>query len=229
MTLAQRFKNCLAQAGATVASGGPFTSSPANLCDAVWAVYRRLNGVQSRDELKARPGNWDMRVDGVFVELDEHQHFNRYRLLTLESPVYTDLMHFPLAEYRAWCVQRERECRKKASRGNYWTTQKSKEQFGPPAPPGNLPPPEVIRDVAEVDVTRGTGSPRWRQRALYDFVKDAWILCSNARACRVSIWELVEVGGTTKTVHDWLMKGPASNALDRALLDLVRRRTFGKR
>ena len=53
----------------------------------VWAeievVYRRLGGILARGPLN--PGCWDLEIAGVAVELDEEQHFNRYRGTTIES------------------------------------------------------------------------------------------------------------------------------------------------
>jgi hypothetical protein len=47
--------------------------------------------------------------------------------------------------------------------------------FGPPDTPGALD---------------GTGSPRWRQRALYDGMKDVVALQSSTlRLCRLSVWD----------------------------------------
>jgi hypothetical protein len=53
--------------------------------------------------------------------------------------------------------------------------------FGPPGPAG---------------VLDGFGSPRWKQRALYDAVKDIAALHSpTLQLCRLSVWD--RVGDTT--------------------------------
>jgi len=56
--------------------------------------YRRLGGIGA--EIPLRLGHWDAEYEGIAVELDEELHFNRYRLITLESPVYIELPSFPL-------------------------------------------------------------------------------------------------------------------------------------
>ena len=59
----------------------------------VWRVYTSLGGV--RAEARIAPGGWDLVVDGLAVELDEDLHFNRYRRLTLDSPMYELLRAYP--------------------------------------------------------------------------------------------------------------------------------------
>src|SRR4051812_38971708 len=49
----------------------------------VMEVYRALGGTQDQPALT--PNGWDCPLaDGLIVELDELQHFNRYRATTLE-------------------------------------------------------------------------------------------------------------------------------------------------
>ena len=60
-------------------------------------VYRRLGGI--RPEPRVAPGGWDVVAGGYAWELDEEQHFNRYRLITLRSRVYGRLRGFDPASY----------------------------------------------------------------------------------------------------------------------------------
>src|SRR5437879_2308679 len=85
---------------------------------AVAEVYHKLGGVLSSPRLNLRP--WDMEFDGVAVELDERLHFNRYRALTLDSPVYTQLSTFPLNLYREYCSAFEVCCLKAGGYGGKW-------------------------------------------------------------------------------------------------------------
>src|SRR3954453_21637225 len=75
-------------AGAIVA---PRPSSlSADRRDEVLRLYRALGGTQPSPQL--RPGAWDLVLTGgLFVELDEELHFNRYRRTTLEPAWTTDL------------------------------------------------------------------------------------------------------------------------------------------
>ena len=228
MGLIDTFKILLTFGGAKARYSAPFESTPPGACDAVWDVYQRLNGIQSRDAFDADPEPWDLSVDGLLVELDDQRHFNRYRLCTLASPIYAQLT-FPLREYRDWCVTHERTLR-----SGIWTNEACERLFGPAGPEKGLTPLGGAVDVADIDVSTGTGSPCLRQRALHDFVKDAWVLCSDVRASRVSVWDFVEVHGELTTVYHWLKQGlPLSKhdepAVCRALRDLVHARAIGRR
>src|SRR6516225_11016131 len=64
------------------------------LKDEIERVYVSLGGV-----LRAIPINlrsWDIKWNGMAIELDEYLHFNRYRSLTLMSGSYGLLRGFPL-------------------------------------------------------------------------------------------------------------------------------------
>ncbi len=66
--------------------------------DDIKDIYRRLGGVLLDIPCLLRKG--DIELPDIIVELDEEQHFNRYRLVTLESPLYSELNKFPLNEYK---------------------------------------------------------------------------------------------------------------------------------
>ena len=146
-------------------------------------VYRQLGG--RLDSFPLRLRRWDMEVDGVAVELDEELHFNRYRSITLEAPVYRDLAAFPTAQYLGFCQEYENRCLAAGSYGRKWTTPPSEVQFGSPSPHGDL---------------FGNGAPRWKQRAFYDFVKDRSPLLIGVRVVRISIWDHIDLGGSHVTI-----------------------------
>lgn len=159
-----------------------------NLGSEVQSVYKQLDG--KRDEFPDNVGGWDLRVGAVAIELDEQQHFNMYRLKTLESSVYSKLLRFPRSAYRSYCEQREGECLAAASRGGFWSSPSSIKQFGPASSEGDLTPP---------------GSPRWKQRAFYDFLKDlSPIICATPLA-RISIWDDVPANGVNVLVNQALL------------------------
>ncbi len=105
-----------------------------------------------------RPGAWDLTLaGGVVVELDEELHFNRYRTRTLTAPWARKL---PWRDaYLAMCARHEDECVRAGSWGKRWTNESCERMFGRAAPAADLDAPG--------------GAPRWKQRALYDAVKDA--------------------------------------------------------
>jgi len=151
-----------------------------------------------------RPGAWDLAFEGgLVVELDEELHFNRYRARTLRFPWTLDL---PWREtYLRHCRDREPECLAAGRWGKRWTNPSCESMFGPPDTAGMLD---------------GAGSPRWKQRALYDAMKDVVALQSaNLRLCRLSVWD--QIGGVS--LGDVL----AGAKLERAeLSELVAQRTI---
>jgi hypothetical protein len=164
-------------------------------------VYAELGGILQPWELNLRA--WDIEFDGIAVELDEHLHFNRYRLWTLCSPLYGRLSRFPLAAYREFCADREPDCREAGKWGGRWTNKSCEKQFGPAGEQGEL---------------SGAGSPRWKQRAFYDYVKDLAPLLVGVRVARISIWDTLDDGGE-RTVRQ-ILSNPAPNSGQR-LAELI--------
>ncbi|SEH47855.1 hypothetical protein SAMN04489835_0277 [Mycolicibacterium rutilum] len=165
-------------------------------------VFEALGGRAPMPAL--RPGAWDLVfADGLVVELDEELHFNRYRAQTLGFPWATVL---PWRDaYLDYCGDYEQECLAAGKWGKRWTTTSCESMVGTPSAPG---------------VLAGSGSPRWKQRALYDAVKDIAAMHSSAlRLCRLAIWDTV---GDIR-LHDAF----AGSALDlQQLADFVAQRTI---
>ena len=139
------------------------------------SLYRALGGTEAPPTL--RPGPWDLSFDdGLVVELDEELHFNRYRQTTLDSSWSNDLPW--TAGYRSLCRLHEAECRSAGSWGKRWTNTSCEQMFGPPGAAGDL---------------NGAGAPRWKQRALYDALKDLGpTAVDGLRLCRLSVYDRVQ-------------------------------------
>ncbi|MCK4799233.1 MAG: hypothetical protein KAT05_17805, partial [Spirochaetes bacterium] len=118
-------------------------------------VYSKLNGQLIHPP--TRFGSWDIDLKGFIVELDEEKHFNRYRLLTLNSDYYKNETYFDIEKYKTYCSKYENECLKSASWGKNWKNDSTEKQFGNSNEPKKLD---------------GNGASRWKQRAFYDFLKD---------------------------------------------------------
>jgi hypothetical protein len=172
----------MVQAGFHVAAAGP----PAPRIDAFDERARdrvsELFGALSEQTPvpPLRPGAWDLAfADGLVVELDEELHFNRYRARTLQLSWANDLPWHDT--YLVHCREREPECLAAGRWGKRWTNPSSESMFGASGRPGMLD---------------GTGSPRWKQRALYDGMKDVMALHSaTLRLCRLSVWD--QIGGVS--------------------------------
>lgn len=175
------------------------------LKDEIERVYRSLGGVLPAIPLNLR--SWDIKWDGMAIKLDECLHFNRYRSLTLMSGCYGLLRSFPLAAYQDFCITYEDKCLQAGSYGKKWSNESAEVQFGEASQPKDL---------------CGSGAPRWKQRAFYDFVKDLSPLLTDVTVVRVSVWDTVLESGRWRAVEDILMS-PSSASPD-ALAALIHKR-----
>jgi hypothetical protein len=200
-----RLASMLADVGRREAAVRPpaprLDAMPPVAAERVLDLYRALGG--SVEEFVAfRPGVWDIVLtDGLIVELDEEQHFNRYRRTTLE-PDWADGLPWA-SDYRRYCDEQEEAALRKAKRGGYWASPSTERMFGPAAPPGEF---------------AGTGSPRWKQRALYDAMRDALAAAGEVRLARVAVWDDLEETTLARVLDGRVDVDPAS------LLELLDRR-----
>lgn len=137
-------------------------------------TYRMLGGIQTEPRLA--PGSWDLSFQDLIVELDEELHFNRYRLATL-SQSWSEGLPWSAA-YGTFSAEHEPRCINAGSWGSRWTTASTEAQFGLADEPG---------------VLSVKGAPRWKQRALYDSMKDEHAVSGAVRLSRLSIYD--KVGG----------------------------------
>ena len=144
----------------------------AGLASDVDRVYRRLGG--SLPEFPAAAGIWDICLGKVVVEVDEERHFNRYRLMTLESELYLKLPLFPRTAYQSYSQENEAGCLKAAGWGGNWANRSTARQFGQAGPLRTLPSDSTIN-----------GPSRWKQRAFYDLIKDLSVLTGGPPLARL--------------------------------------------
>lgn len=140
----------------------------------ILSVYRQLGGVL--DIYPIRFGDFDIITDEYFIELDEENHFNRYRAITLKSNFYSNNLNFSTQRYFEYCYNFENKCGKS---GGFWFSTNSEKQFGTSSEPGNL---------------NGSGSSRWKQRAFYDFLRDVYSCLQPKPVYRFSVYD--EIQGT---------------------------------
>lgn len=168
------------------------------------SVYHSLGGILPSIPLNLR--QWDLEFDGIAVELDECLHFNCYRTITLKSKSYKCLLPgFPLEDYQRYCSEQAEECVRAGCWGKRWSNKSSAAQFGEPSLPKDL---------------GGNGSPRWKQRAFYDFVKDLSPLLINVPVVRIAVWDTVEDGVRRRTVKE-VLEAPFGCASGTALAVLI--------
>ncbi|WP_442853116.1 DUF7255 family protein [Arthrobacter sp. MA-N2] len=147
-------------------------------------AYRSLGGVLDIPVLA--PGNWDFAfAGGLLFELDEDLHFNRYRASTFNLP-WSEALPWS-SDYRRHCLVGEEMCMKSGRFGARWTSAATSRMFGAGDPPG---------------VLTSRGSPRWKQRALYDAIKDAVSVHSGQhRLARISIHDVISGVSVNDLLH----------------------------
>lgn len=170
--------------------------------EAIRHLYDALGGNPEEFD-RIRPGYWDLAFDtpsgALLVELDEEQHFNRYRQQTLDASG----LGLPWAKaYLTYCRDHEHQLVPRWTTGKRWTNPSAARFFGHPSAPGDF---------------TGIGAPRWRQRAFYDSFKDVTV---RQRLARISVHDTTEVGSTV----EYLLRRPTTTA-GPSILDLVSRRT----
>lgn len=182
-------KNVIAEFG-TITSGelGRVDHGSLRKCglhDDVQEVYKSLNGSLEVFPVNSR-NTWDIEFDGIAIEIDEYLHFNRCRLVTLDSRLYQELPKFGWREYKEYCLKYEERCLKAGGYGGKWTNKSAERQFD------NSPPPGQLIDA---------GPARWRQRAFYDFLKDIVPLVLRFPVVRLAIWDSIEIDGEPCTLE----------------------------
>lgn len=144
---------------------------PPDTAAQVMDLYRSFGGILEAPKLA--PGAWDFAFDdGLLLELDENFHFNRYRVASLDAPWSAHLPWAPA--YREYSNAYERHS---GTRGKRWTSAPSQRMFG-----------EADPDL----VFTPNGSPRWKQRALYDSMKDAAAAAGQVQLARISVYDQID-------------------------------------
>ncbi len=119
--------------------------------------------------------------------------FNRYRLKTLRAEFYDEVQAFKLDQFRVACKNQEKECLKKGTSSEYWTTKKNEEVFGVSESPGDL---------------GLNGSASWKMRAFKSFLQDLMLFHQNKPVIVLSIYEKLMVQGNLITVEKLLLEYP---------------------
>ena len=173
-------------------------SLPSATAEHVMDLYRALGGIQ--DSPRLAPGSWDVAyTGGLLLELDEDMHFNRYRGATLDAPWALKLPW--TASYRQYVVGGEQRA---GVGGKRWTNPSAERMFG----------------EADLNGVIGVhGAPRWKQRAMYDAMKDAAAAAGQVQLTRVSIYDLVDGQMLNDVLYGRVMVDAG------AVEDLVMRRT----
>lgn len=196
---AAALRSLLTELGHRVAPVAPpsprLATLPAHAGVEISSLYQAWGGTKERP---LRPGSWDLALeDGLVIEPDEEFHFTRYRRQTLDLSF---LVGLPWAStYRGYCERFE-----SVAGGRRWSSPSTIAMFG---------------GADDVGVFGEHGSPRGKQRAVYDAIKDAAAAAGDVSLARLSIHD--DVGDATL---ETVLRGKAE-CDGSALLALVAART----
>jgi hypothetical protein len=161
----------------------------AGLVNEVNRIYFKLGGILGESPLSF--GKWDICLGEFIVELNEEQHFNRYRAITLSSYIYHLERGFDVFDYGKFCQEYEFESLKKSTWGKYWTSLSAERQFGNAG---------VKRDLEIL------GFPRWKQRAFYDYLRDVFAMIYRIRVIRLSIYDKIIINSRIESIGSILLE-----------------------
>lgn len=148
---------------------------PANVREEIVSLYRELGGVLDIQDFKS--GKWDIVCkDGLTLEVDEELHFNEYRAATFHSSWASQL---PWREsYMAFNARFREKCLGAGGYGGKWQNPSTNKMFG------GSDPAKTFTNL---------GSSRWKQRALYDSVKDAYAIhTTGSSLVRISVHDEID-------------------------------------
>ena len=152
----------------------------------LFQLYNGLGGITPHIPFGIKSNHIDFYINGNILELDEENHFTRYRLLSLEMPIYINSNILSKENYKKYCLKNESRAQQHAG---YWTNDSCEKMFGKAALNGSF---------------SQNGSPRWKQRAFYDTLKDYFSLVSDIKVKRISIYDNIDINGQKQSINEVL-------------------------
>lgn len=152
--------------------------------------YQALQGVGPAPKLKKL--KFDFQLDRCLFVYDDEVHFNRYRLETLRSELYT-AFYFPWqGSYVRLCRQQEKQCMQSGMQQRIW--------YGPPLAAQCFGESEEPGDLS------GNGSAGWKLNAYNDLQYDLISRLYGYKLIRLSGYENLMLGGSLKKVDQLLLR-----------------------
>lgn len=134
---------------------------------------------------------FDFKIGRNLIVWDDELHFNRYRLATFRSDLYTEWT-FPFSEgHKRLCRTYEKECLKAGMQQRIWSGPPvAKVIFGEPSEPGDF---------------SGNGSTGWKLLAYNDAQYDLQTRLHGYKLIRLSPFETIMTGGSLKRLDQLLV------------------------
>jgi hypothetical protein len=134
---------------------------------------------------------FDFKINRNLFLYDDELHFNRYRLASLRSDLYTELS-FPFSEaYKRLCRTYEKECLKVGYQERIWNGSPIARQcFGQSGEPGDF---------------SGNGAIGWKLLAYNDMQYDLQTKIHGYKLIRLMPYETLMTGGSLKRLDHLLI------------------------
>lgn len=134
---------------------------------------------------------FDFKIGRYLILWDDELHFNRYRLITLRSDMYSE-WNFPFVEsYKRLCRTFEKECLKVGLQQRIWN--------GPPVAKS------VFGQAEESGDFSGNGSSGWKLLAYNDAQYDLQTRLHGYKLIRLCPYETIMTGGSLKRLDQLLI------------------------
>ena len=152
-------------------------------------VYKNLGGTGNCQEIGfSLPEG--IETEKVRLSLDGSLHFNRYRAITLQSPVYEVHGASWRDSFRRNCRSQERECLKDGVREGIWTSREAELHFGRASESGDF---------------SGAGAAGWRLNVFREFLADVYLFNQPSQHKRISLYERLMIQGKLLPLQQLLL------------------------
>ncbi|SMD45101.1 hypothetical protein SAMN00777080_3743 [Aquiflexum balticum DSM 16537] len=139
----------------------------------------------------------DFKINRFLFVYDDAVHFNRYRLSTLKSELYSTFSYPWVDSYKRLCRNFERECLKAGLQDRIWN--------GPPIASKVFGKSEEYGDLS------GNGSAGWKLNAYNDVQYDLITRLHGFKLVRIPVYENLMTGGSLKKIDDLLLNPKEEN------------------
>lgn len=152
-------------------------------------IYESLGGFGQAPLLEKL--KLDFKINRNLFVYDDESHFNRYRLITFRSDLYSEF-NFPFVEtQKRLCRTYEKECLKVGMQQRIWNgTPMAKHCFGEGSEPGDF---------------SGNGAVGWKLAAYNDAQYDLQTRIHGYKLFRITPFETLMIGGSLKRLDQLLI------------------------
>jgi hypothetical protein len=152
-------------------------------------IFQELGGTGNFPLLEKL--KFDFKIGRYLILWDDELHFNRYRLGTFRSEMYSEWTFLFEAGHRRLCRTFEKECLKAGMQQRIW--------IGPPIAKN------IFGEASETGDFSGNGATGWKLTAYNDAQYDLQIRLHGYKLIRLSPYETLMTGGSLKRLDQLLI------------------------